>query len=307
MIKYSIIIPHYNAPELLMRCLRSIPISEEIQVIVVDDCSPQADKYISMYPELSRPYLELYSTGTNGGGGKARNVGLAHAKGEWVLFADSDDFFVDNAKEIWSKYYENKSDIIFFNVKCCTEKKYKVAIRGDKELLYEMYAKRKEENIFRYCYTVPWGKMIRRNLIENNNILFEEVSVANDFLFSVKTGYYAKSITISQDYIYWYVLMENSTCHGKKTLTKTNIRLHEKIKVQKFLESHNVKSDYNLISYVSRFKDFFPLMTMSEIKTLHSANYPIWPVFSDRIRLMLRRLVDRKFILNPNTRHLVNS
>ena len=42
-VKYSIIIPHYNNPELLMRCLKSIPVSEDIQVIVVDDNSPNAD------------------------------------------------------------------------------------------------------------------------------------------------------------------------------------------------------------------------------------------------------------------------
>lgn len=59
MIKYSIIIPHYNAPHLLERCLKSIPVREDIQVIVVDDCSPAVNSYIRDYPELSRPYLEL--------------------------------------------------------------------------------------------------------------------------------------------------------------------------------------------------------------------------------------------------------
>ena len=38
-INYSIIIPHYNVPNLLLRCVRSIPVREDIQVIVVDDCS----------------------------------------------------------------------------------------------------------------------------------------------------------------------------------------------------------------------------------------------------------------------------
>ena len=37
---FSIIIPHYDIPDLLMRCLKSIPVSEDIQVIVVDDNSP---------------------------------------------------------------------------------------------------------------------------------------------------------------------------------------------------------------------------------------------------------------------------
>ncbi|MBQ5474281.1 MAG: glycosyltransferase, partial [Lachnospiraceae bacterium] len=54
---FSIIIPHYNIPDLLMRCLKSIPVSEDIQVIVVDDNSTDADTYLERFPELSRPYL----------------------------------------------------------------------------------------------------------------------------------------------------------------------------------------------------------------------------------------------------------
>ena len=87
---YSIIIPHYDIPDLLMRCLKSIPVSEDIQVIVVDDNSPDADTYLERYPELSRPYLEFTRTTKGGGAGYARNVGLDHAKGKWLLFADSD-------------------------------------------------------------------------------------------------------------------------------------------------------------------------------------------------------------------------
>ncbi|MBQ5445892.1 MAG: glycosyltransferase family 2 protein, partial [Lachnospiraceae bacterium] len=88
---FSIIIPHYDIPDLLMRCLKSIPVSKEIQVIVVDDNSPEADTYLEKYPELSRPYLEFIRTTKGGGAGYARNIGLEHAKGEWLLFADADD------------------------------------------------------------------------------------------------------------------------------------------------------------------------------------------------------------------------
>ena len=49
---YSIIIPHNDIPDLLMRCLNSIPVSEDIQVIVVDDNSADADTYLDRYPEL---------------------------------------------------------------------------------------------------------------------------------------------------------------------------------------------------------------------------------------------------------------
>ena len=55
---FSIIIPHYNIPDLLMRCLKSIPV-KNIQVILVDEHNPDADTYLERYTKLSRLYLEF--------------------------------------------------------------------------------------------------------------------------------------------------------------------------------------------------------------------------------------------------------
>jgi len=46
MINYTVIIPHYNIPELLRRCLKSIPCRDDVQVIVVDDCSTDENHII---------------------------------------------------------------------------------------------------------------------------------------------------------------------------------------------------------------------------------------------------------------------
>lgn len=92
MINYSIIIPHHNIPDLLGRCLRSIPEREDVQVIVVDDNSPGNENYLRDIPELSRKNVEFYITKDGLGAGHARNVGLSHAIGKWLVFSDSDDF-----------------------------------------------------------------------------------------------------------------------------------------------------------------------------------------------------------------------
>lgn len=300
MIKYSIIIPHYNSPNLLVRCLKSIPVREDIQVIVVDDCSPDANSYIERYKELSRPYLELYSTGTNGGGGKARNVGLLYAKGEWVLFADADDTFVSGFINLLEKYYSTSADIVFFRARCFNEAGKEV--RGIKEKLYELYEQRGDERVFRYCYTEPWGKLFRRSLIADNDIRFEEVIVANDFLFSVKTGYYAKEVIIIKEYLYNYTVMISSTSRGKMSEEKVKARIVEKVKVQKFLDLHNVKSNYNLLSYVTRLKLFFPIITRTEKEVFKEMNYSIWLVLKDRIMLLIRRLLNSQTDLDSASR-----
>ena len=92
-IMYSVIIPHKNIPKLLERCLQSIPSRNDIQIIVVDDCSDKdvickVERLCSLYNTL------LIKTTEGKGAGYVRNIGLTRAIGKWVLFADADDFFL---------------------------------------------------------------------------------------------------------------------------------------------------------------------------------------------------------------------
>ena len=112
---FSIIIPHYHIPDLLMRCLDSIPVRDDIQVIVVDDCSPEVDTYLLKYPALSRPFLELYHTPIGGSAGRARNIGMDHARGKWLIFIDADDFFVKDIDAILEAARDRTEDILFHN------------------------------------------------------------------------------------------------------------------------------------------------------------------------------------------------
>lgn len=300
MIKYSIIIPHYDSPQLLVRCLKSIPISEEIQVIVVDDCSPDFEKYSETIPELKRPYLELYTTVTNGGGGKARNVGLKHAKGKWILFADADDYYLDGFVDELDKYYDSDNDIVYFNI--ISRDELGNALTTNKDIIYKLYEERGDERIFRYNYTEPWGKLIRQSLIVDNNISFEEAIVANDYVFSVKTGYFAKKIAISNNCIYCYVVMKKSTSHGRMPREKKIARIVENVKVQQFLDSKGIKANVNLLSYVFYLKAFYPIITADEKMVFRNMNYPVWPVIKDRIKLLFLFLFIRGTVLDPKTR-----
>ena len=202
--KYSIIIPHYNIPDLLMRCLKSIPVCEDIQVIVVDDYSPDANTYLERYPELSRSYIEFIRAPKNGGGGYARNIGLDHAKGKWLLFADADDFFVDNMYDIISSHVESDADVIFFPKKAVYSDapSCKSSRSGYIDEIMNIYLKTGDELPVRTRHYVPWGKMIKKSLIEKYHIRFDEIRYANDILFSTYVGYYAKRIEVIDAVLY---------------------------------------------------------------------------------------------------------
>jgi glycosyltransferase involved in cell wall biosynthesis len=89
--QYSIIVPAYNNPEELNNCLRALEVSEwrdRFEIIVVDDCSPGESKAIRNTAE--RYGAEYYRLPKNEGPGIARNRGAEMAKGDILVFIDSD-------------------------------------------------------------------------------------------------------------------------------------------------------------------------------------------------------------------------
>lgn len=112
-INYSVIIPHKNIPTLLQHCIDSIPRRDDVQIIVVDDNSDPEKVDFDNFPGKDDPHVELYFTKEGKGAGYARNVGLEHAKGKWLLFADADDYFLEDLNRLMNDYLNSHSDIIF--------------------------------------------------------------------------------------------------------------------------------------------------------------------------------------------------
>ena len=240
---FSIIIPHYDIPDLLMRCLKSIPVSEDIQVIVVDDNSPNADTYLERYPELSRPYLEFIRTPKNGGAGYARNIGLDHAKGKWLLFADADDFFVDNMYDIITTHAESDADVIYFQKQAVfsDDINRKSPRSGYIDKIMDIYLKTGDELPLRTRYGVPWGKMIKKNLTEKHYIRFEEIRYSEDILFSVHVGCFAKKIEAIDMVLYVVTSREGSAISDYcKKPNELRIRAGANLNVDKFLMRHGM-------------------------------------------------------------------
>lgn len=252
---YSIIIPHYNIPELLKRTLNSIPIRQDIQVIVVDDCSPNAESYEENYPDFKRPYLEWYSTPKGGSAGRARNVGLDHAKGKWIIFIDADDLFVDNVEEILDEALTREEDILFYNyLSVYSDDLNKKAIRVRFQQFFDKYNDYPNEDPFRYDFDIVWSKIIKRDLIESHHIRCDETKYANDIGFSVQTGYYAKKIAIFNKLLCINTLREDSLASSfyfEKESTKEEriIRTNVIFKWQNFLDSKGIGYEIHTFNY----------------------------------------------------------
>ena len=204
----SVIIPHYNTPSLLKRCLSTIPDKSEIQVIIVDDNSSSTVVDFNNFPGDERQNTEIIYNKNSRGAGFARNLALPHARGKWIIFADADDYFTSNAwTVIFNQIDKSDADIIYLGIQSVDSDTNEVLHdRGDNyssNLRNYIRTQNKEyECLLRFWNNAPWGKIIRHQLIIENNIIFGETKHCNDVLFSTKTAIRAQKIAACPDICY---------------------------------------------------------------------------------------------------------
>lgn len=204
-VTFSVIIAHYNSFKTVIRLLDSLLLWKETEIIIVDDKSEiliqnELKEKIKSYKNVI--YIENNTGGK--GAGCARNLGLKRAKGKWILFADADDFFLKGAFETIKKYENSNSDIIYFKVTSIFED---TGMKSDRhwennELIDNYLLNKKYSKELLCLNRVPWGKLIKKELIDKYKLKFEEVPAANDTMFSVRSNFYANKIEVSLEKIY---------------------------------------------------------------------------------------------------------
>ncbi len=174
----SVVVPHYGTPELLDRCVLSVPVCNDVELIVVQDEN-------------------------RNGAGWARNVGFRKAIGRWVTFVDADDYLPDNFECILDILRHADADILFFRNKAVMSENAEVpSKRENYEQCFRRYFESGDDSSLRYQMCSLWGKFFSRNFIETNHIEFDEIYWSNDVFFSLKAGYSAKNIQVFHDVAY---------------------------------------------------------------------------------------------------------
>lgn len=205
--KYSILIPHYNIPNLLKRALSSIPCRKDVQVIVVDNNSSPENRVSAKAVCQEFPNVKYIQDEVGKGAGHARNVGIEYVKGEWLMIMAADDFFYT---PFWDRidYYVETSpaDIIYFRVICVDSDTLEPADRGfdswDSLIRNFLGKKYDSENELRFHCIGDASKLYRFSFIQKENIRFEETKTANDVMFCILTGHKAKFINAYDEIMY---------------------------------------------------------------------------------------------------------
>lgn len=143
----SIIMPYYNVAEYIRETVEAIMAQtyKEWELIIVDDCSP-APETPDVLKKISAldGRIKVLKTEINGGAGLARNVGIEAAKGDYLAFCDSDDwwyptkleeqlkFMQDNNYPFTCTWYEDTNEKLepYYTMKQSTKQNYQSMISG---------------------------------------------------------------------------------------------------------------------------------------------------------------------------------
>lgn len=305
-VNYSVIIPHKNIPQLLERCVASVPARDDVQLIVVDDDSDPAIVDFDRFPGLGRPNTDIiFSKGENGrGAGYARNAGMAAAKGRWLVFADADDMYLPELVEAMDRYRHDAADIIIFDNETAEGDVVRPLSREDmrNHILLE-YVRTGDTGLLRYRIWEPWAKFIKRELVERHNLSFSEIAYSNDLFFSIRSGHYAAEIVFDPAKIYRYCRRPSSLT-GRENVNRDShlIRFGEDLRVAEFLNSHG-KGSYFGDMVVWRWKKLMradrahartllpEVKKVAPPKALRKMRMKLW---FDPVVMPLRRVFSRK-------------
>ncbi|WP_432723597.1 glycosyltransferase family A protein [Jeongeupia wiesaeckerbachi] len=203
--KISVIVPVYNLEFYISRCLNSLArqLFKDFEVIVVNDGSKDdsqliVDEFVLKYPDVFRSYIK-----ENGGHGSACNVGLAHAKGDYIVFVDGDDFLDPDALGyLYQKIEIVDADMLIGNLMYHFSDSITpfVALPFGKECMLDEAAKDELYN----NWATPCGRIYKAELFANLDFRFKEGIFFADANFAPKSYLLAKKIYYVNKEVYNY-------------------------------------------------------------------------------------------------------
>ena len=219
----SVVIPVYNTEKYLRRSMDALLSQtldkKDLEIIAVDDGSTDSSpailqEYQEKYPDVIKVFHK-----SNGGQATARNLGISKASGEYIGFADSDDYVdVTLFKKLYDKAREEGADLTECHYHSMLEldtvgedglPNYKeIGTRGT------ISAHEDVRELFLNPQVSPWNKLYRRELLVDNNITFPEGMIYEDTAFYIKTLPFIKKHAYVDEKLVYYCVRKNSTMTG---------------------------------------------------------------------------------------------
>lgn len=243
MIKVSIIVPFYNTQEYIEKCLNSLvnQTLKNIEIILINDGSTDDSVEIAKAFREKDSRIKIINQ-ENKKQGAARNAGMKIAQGEYIGFVDSDDWVdLDYFEKLYNAAKKYDSDIALATNVRIGYRKTKKRLKITEEKLYTSLAD-KFNICNHYKNECPTNKIYRKELLDNNNIVWPEGVYCEDKIFTTKSVYYANGIVSVPNINYYYFRNPHSTVNTKQKTHLSKIqddKNNAKKSVLKFLREKN--------------------------------------------------------------------
>lgn len=231
--KVSVIVPVFGVEQYIERCARSLfeQTLDDIEYIFVDDCS--TDNSISILEQVSSDYPQrrgqvvIHKMDHNSGQAAVRKWGMLNATGDYIIHCDSDDWVSKSMYEtMWNKAQEGY-DVVrcnFVRTDGETEhlcKQLPVSAYQDKNKLIS-YA------LIGSSLTSLCDKLIKRELIQCNSIIYPENNMQEDAAIVIQLFYYSHRVAFIKDPMYYY--FNNSSSISRQSSNEAYLKRLEEVK-----------------------------------------------------------------------------
>ena len=257
---FSIIVPIYNVERYLEQCIESV-IAQDYQnyeLILVDDGSP--DNSIDICIKYAKKYKNIIVIHkTNGGLSDARNAGIQIARGEYLMFLDSDDYWEGKTAltEIKNIITNSSPDLIIYDMAYLYNKEIEYYI-SSKDDLTGNYLKDfiflTQRNIYR---PTACNKIIKRAILIENHLLFKFGISHEDLEWSFKLAQCINTYSIYNKAFYIYRTKRKGSITEFVNVKNTEDLLDIAIeKIQQILTLENPMLQKGLSEYILRQKNY---------------------------------------------------
>ncbi|MBR6228824.1 MAG: glycosyltransferase [Eubacterium sp.] len=219
--RFSVIVPCYNVENRVRDCLESLVNQsigiENLELILVDDAS--GDDTVEILKEYEERYpdsIMVILCEENGRQGKARNIGMGYATGDWISFVDADDQLHLKAYEILGNIAdESHAELITLKYSSDSE-----IMQSDPQALskeYEIYdldnTEARREFVLRgdLINNSCWQKIYRADMVSRSGALFAEGVCYEEPLFTYPMRYFAERVAVTDIPLYYYHLNPDGT------------------------------------------------------------------------------------------------
>lgn len=244
----SVIVPVYNSESTILNTALSVlkqPNAKHIELILVDDGSTDGSSHIVDDLSISHNNVKVIHK-ENGGVSSARNIGIDHAKGRYLAFLDSDDWWEQGFLSddlITALLDPQSSDLYAFSFqKVSPNKKWKKPIR------IKNGAHNYDAPALSHIVGQPHCAFLyRRDFLRENNFRYLPTKVGEDIPFVQMSCTFARSITCIDKIMLSYYMNYDSCMHTKTSVSKFMEWYKAQYLARTIYESHNVAYDIDRI------------------------------------------------------------